>query len=181
MEYRAGILVRVSTKRQDTDNQLIECMDLLRNRNYSHIKTYTHQVSAHQFETDYLNEIYEDARLGKINILIIWSLDRVSRRGPEHLYNALKRLSQYNCQIISVKENFLESFTDNSMRGLFIYLLGYLAEIESRRKSERVTASLNKLKKRGVKLGRPKGARDKKTRQKTGYLGNKNRKKIGAR
>ena len=53
--------------------------------------------------------------------------------------------------------------------------LGYVAQFESKRRSKRVLAAHKVMKKQGRTLGRPKGAKDKGTRGKMGYFGNKNK------
>ena len=50
-----------------------------------------------------------------------------------------------------------------------------MSERESQQRSERQKAAIQLMKKQGKKIGRPKGAKDKKTRVKLGYFGNDNK------
>ena len=145
---RAAIFIRVSTEDQNLTNQRFHLMELLKFRGYQYVKTYEYVQSAfteHHSSTNYLNELREDARLGKFDVLLIWSLDRLSRRG-----------------------------TDPVIRELFISLLAFVSKFESSRKSERIKAALERKKKQGLPIGKPKGAKDTKPRRKRGYLENKN-------
>ena len=177
-KLKAGIFIRVSTEDQNLTNQRFHLMELLKFRGYEYYKTYEYIQSAfteHHSSTSYLNEIREDARLCKFDVLLIWSLDRLSRRGIKHTLDIVSELAANNIQIVSSKESFIESFTDNPlMRELFISMLAFVAGFESERKSERIKAALERKKKQGLPIGKPKGAKDTKPRRKRGYLENKN-------
>ena len=49
-------------------------------------------------------------------------------------------------------------------------IAGWVAKMESERRSERTKAGLERAIREGKKLGRPKGSKDKKKRNRTGYL-----------
>ena len=76
--------MRVSTKDQNTENQKQTLLDLTKNRGFELTKIYDITASATGKDNlkgiSYLDEVYEDARLGKINVLVIWALDRLTRR-----------------------------------------------------------------------------------------------------
>ena len=175
---RAAIFIRVSTEDQDLTNQRFHLMELLKFRGYEYFKTYEYIQSAftevHHSNTDYLKDLREDARLGKFDVLLIWSLDRLSRRGIKHTLDIVSELSAHNVQIVSSKEAFIVSFTDPVIRQLFISLLAFVSKFESSMKSERIKATLERKKKQGLPVGKPKGAKDTKPRRKRGYLENKN-------
>lgn len=176
---RAAIFIRVSTEDQNLTNQRFHLMELLKFRGYEYFKTYEYIQSAftkvHHSNTDYLKEVREDSRQGKFDVLLVWSLDRLSRRGIKHTLDIVSELAANNIQIVSSKESFIESFThDPLMRELFISMLAFVAGWESKRKSERIKAALERKKKQGLPVGKPKGAKDTKPRRKRGYLENKN-------
>ena len=173
---KAGILIRVSTEEQDYTNQLFHLEEICKHRGYEIYKIYSFKESAYKPQsTLYLKEPLEDARLGKIDTLFIWSLDRLSRRGVNATLNILRDFSKYNVQVVSHKENWIETFTHEATRELLISLISFVAKFESDRKSDRVQVAMDKLKAEGKPRGRPKGSKDKGTRQKTGYIGNNNR------
>jgi len=174
---KAAIFIRVSTEEQDTENQRLKLMELINRRNYEHVKTYDVTQSVyHHASTEYLSELREDARLGKYNILCVWSLDRLSRRGIMHTLNIVNELCNNGVKIVSLQDGFIDTLTDNNIRDLFIAFISFIARYESQRKSANIKAGLAKKKQLGYNIGKPKGAKDIKTRRKIGYLGNQNAK-----
>ena len=176
---KAGLFIRVSTEDQDYTNQLFHLEEISKHRGYEIYKTYSYKTSAYHSQShEYLKEVLEDARLGKIDTLFIWSLDRLSRRGINATLSVLKQFSNYKVQVVSHKEDWIETFTqDDNLRELFISIISFIASWESKRKSDRVQVAMDKLKREGKPVGRPKGAKDKATRRKTGYIGNSNKNK----
>ena len=176
---KAGLFMRVSTKDQNTENQREALTQLISNRNYKLAKTYDITASATGKDNlkgiSYLDEVYEDARLGNINVLVVWALDRLTRRGQEYQLRVFTQLDKYNVQVISYRESFIEGLTDPAVRNLLLAFWGYMSERESEQRSQRQKAAIQLMKKEGRKLGRPLGAKDKKTRGKMGYFGNKNK------
>ena len=67
--------------------------------------------------------------------------------------------------------------SDYNMRAVFISFIGYMSQLESIRRSERIKVAHKRMIKEGRTLGRPPGSKDKKTRRKFGYFGNVNKKK----
>ena len=182
---RAGIFLRVSTEDQDYNNQRFHLDEIAKFRGYEIYKYYKSVISAYHVKSSvYLKEALEDARQGKIDTLFIWSLDRLSRRGVNATLNILKQFSEYNVQIVSYKEEWIETFTqDNSIRELLISMISFVAGWESERNRARTQTAMDRLKAEDKPRGRPKGSKDKKTRKKTGYLGNnnKNKNRVGAK
>ena len=71
---KAGLFMRVSTKDQHTENQKEALIQLISDRNYELAKIYDVTASAtgkDNLESSYLDEVYEDARLGIINVLVV--------------------------------------------------------------------------------------------------------------
>lgn len=56
------------------------------------------------------------------------------------------------------------------MADLLYAITAWVAEFESRRRSERTLAGLNRAMAQGKRLGRPKGSKDKVKRSRRGYL-----------
>jgi len=80
---KAGIWVRVSDPGQHTDNQLSDLRTWAELRGLEVVRVYQVQESAwrgaHQKQ---LAQVYQDARVGRFQILLVWALDRLSREGP---------------------------------------------------------------------------------------------------
>lgn len=176
---KAAIFVRVSTTVQDTENQILDLMNIIHNRNYQLVKTYRANMSAyHHSSTKYLNEIKEDARKGLFNVLLIWAIDRLSRLGMEKTLYLVREFNDYGVQIVSYQEAWLEGQTDPMVREMFIGFTGWIAKFEAKRRSERIKAGNKKRKALGIPVGRQKGAKDKSKRQTDGYRHNVNSRRV---
>ena len=113
------------------------------------------------------NRIFQDAIAGKCDMVAVWKLDRWARSLQE-LVNDLSILKQNKVEFFSLKDNLKLDNSPSNM--LMVHILGAFAEFERSLISERTLAGLERTKKNGVKLGRPKGSSDKKRRKRSGYL-----------
>ena len=77
------------------------------------------------------------------------------------------RLGRHKVQVWSYQEPWTE--VSGELRDLLLAIAGWVAQMESNRRSERTKAGLQKAKDDGKKLGRPKGAQDKRQRKRSGY------------
>ena len=74
------------------------------------------------------------------------------------------RLGAYGVKVISYQESWTEA--PGELGELLYALTGWVARMESQRRSERTKAGLARAVAQGKKLGRPVGAKDKKKRRK---------------
>lgn len=165
---KVALWLRVSGDEQDTDNQWLQLEAEAERRGFEVAKVYNATVSAFQgAHQRLLSEVYDDARLGRFDVLLCWALDRLSREGPLATLEIVHRLSQTGVNVASLQEPWLE--VSGEFRDLLIAITGWVARMESERRSERTKAGLGRAKANGVKLGRPKGSRDKTKRSRRGY------------
>src|SRR6516165_3438694 len=98
--------------------------------------------------------MFADASQRRVDLVLFWSLDRFSREGVLETLNHLQRLLQYGVGYRSFTEQYLDSC------GLFkdavLSILATIAKQERVRISERVTAGLEKARRAGSIIGRPK-------------------------
>lgn len=170
---KAALYLRVSTSDQTFDNQMpaLEAYALARGMEITGI--YQEEESAwragHQKELARLkNELLTGKR--KYDVLIVWSLDRLTRQGIGSLLETVYSFEKLGCRINSVKEEFVN--VDGPMRDIFLALLAWVAKFESDRRSERTRAGLDRVRKYGSKSGLKIGERgkDKEQRHRAGYL-----------
>ena len=94
---------------------------------------------------------------------MVWALDRVSREGSAAILNLVNILKRYGVQVLSYQESWTEAPGEI---GEILYAIdGWVAKMESERLSERTKAGVARVKAQGKRLGRPKGAKDKKKRK----------------
>jgi len=169
---KAAIWVRVSTDEQNVDNQLHALYEFVTRRGWEHVETYElTATSAYKEQAAYsetLRRALEDARRREFDVLVVWALDRLSRRGIHHVLGLLKQFEMFGVKVVSHQEQWTE--VEGPARDLLYAVMAWVAEQESLRRSERVRAALAKAKAEGKRVGRPPGAKDKKPRKRAGYF-----------
>lgn len=161
---KAAIYCRVSTTQQDVANQMMVLVDCAKQRAFEVVKVYEEEESAwkagHQRA---LARLVEDARKGKFAVVLVWALDRLSREGALAILSLVHRLGAYGVKVISYQESWTEA--PGELAELLYALTGWVARMESQRRSERTKAGLARAVAQGKKLGRPKGSTDKRKRK----------------
>ena len=155
---KADIYLRTSTTEQHPEKQKQECLEFAKRKGYEIGNIYLEQLSGYkQIDRPKYNEVKERARQGEIQAVIVWALDRWVRN-RDTLLEDVTTLRNYGVKLHSVKESWLEAINIDGSLGKTIQdfllgLIGSLAEMESKRKSERILmAYKNHL---GNKWGRP--------------------------
>jgi len=167
---KVAIYCRVSTSEQDAANQRLVLEKWAQDRGWEVVEVYQEQESAwkagHQRE---LARLKEDAGLpGAFEAVLVWALDRLSREGATAILNLVNTLKVYGVRVYSHQEPWTEAPGD--IGDILYAIAGWVAKMESQRRSERTKAAMAKLKAEGKALGRPKGAKDKKKRRRGGYF-----------
>ena len=97
------------------------------------------------------------------SILLVHSLDRLSRRGVVQTVHAVTRQADAGIRLTSYREADMIDLT--SPHGeLVLSVFAFLAKQVSSIKSERARRGIETAKANGVRIGRPPGAKDKKKR-----------------
>lgn len=152
-EIRVAIYIRVSTAEQEALNQLPALEDYARRRGFEVVGRYSEAESAwkagHQGE---LARLIEDARKGKFEVVLVWALDRLSREGPLAILSLVDRLKRYGCRVISYQESWTEAPGD--LADILYALCGWVARMESQRRSERTRAGIERARLQGAPIGK---------------------------
>ena len=163
------IYLRVSTTEQTVENQFPALEKWIIDRGYELVDIYQENDSAwksgHQRE---LARLFANLPSRKADICLVWALDRLSREGVASILNLINRFKQFGVRVISFQDSWTEAPGD--MADLLYAISGWVANFESKRRSERTKAGLVRAVAQGKKLGRPKGAKDKRKRKTTGYF-----------
>jgi DNA invertase Pin-like site-specific DNA recombinase len=102
--------------------------------------------------------MFADASKRRFDLVLFWSLDRLSREGVLETLQHLQRLTAYGVGWRSYTEQFLDSV--RPFRDAVLAILATLAKQERIRIGERTRAGLDIARVKGRKLGRPKVAVD---------------------
>jgi len=161
---KAVIYCRVSTDVQDTANQLSVLQSWGEHLGLDVVEVYQENESAwragHQAE---LLKLITDAQRGRFKIVLVWALDRVSREGALAILQFVNKLCAWEVRLFSYQEPWTQA--PGELSELLFALTGWVARMESNRRSERTKAGLERVKANGRRLGRPRGAKDSKKRK----------------
>jgi DNA invertase Pin-like site-specific DNA recombinase len=152
MSIKCAIYLRVSTKNQDTDNQLLPLKEFANRCGYEVVEIYEDKgISGAKNSRPSLDKMMMDARRRKFSMILSWSIDRVGRN-MSHLCGFVDEMNQ-----LGVNLYFHQSAIDTStsVGKMFFQIIGSIAEFEREMIRERVIAGLDKCRQKGIKLGRP--------------------------
>ena len=160
---RVALYARVSTKDkgQDVENQLLQLREFAKSQSWTVTMEYRDRASGKRSDREQFLKMFEAASRREFDILLFWSLDRLSREGVVETLNHLQRLTSYGVNYRSFTEQYLDS--TGIFKEAIIGILSAIAKQERVRLSERVTAGLERARKEGRVGGRPKVEDDSKT------------------
>jgi DNA invertase Pin-like site-specific DNA recombinase len=150
---KVAIYTRVSGKsnRQDAANQSLQLIEYCQRQSWEYVG-YTDRMTGTKADRTAFQQLFEDARLKKFDLVLFWALDRFSREGVTETLNYLKVLDSYGVAWKSFTESYLDS--TGMFREAVISILAAVAKQEHARLSERVVAGLRRAKREGKVLGR---------------------------
>lgn len=152
---KTAIYARVSTKKQETLNQLAQLREFAGKQGWEITAEYVDVVSGSgKKERPQFLAMMQDASQGKFDLLLFWSLDRLSREGIVRTLGYLQELKAWNVGWRSYTQPFLD--TGNAMvTDIVLSVLSAVAQQERLTISERTLAGLRRARKAGKVLGRP--------------------------
>ena len=151
----AGLYVRVSTNdgRQDTKLQENELRTLAAKRGWRIFKVYRDCESGAVRHRAGLDELWRDCRHGKLDVVAVWSLDRLAR-SLKQLIESLEEFRRLKVDFVSLKQDGMDTTTSSGR--LLFHVVASVAEFERELIRERVVAGMNAARRRGRRIGRPK-------------------------
>lgn len=157
------LFARVSTYKQSTDSQIEELRNFADAQRWSIKEEITEVISGAKKTKDrpQLQRLLEIAKTKKINKVVVWEISRLGRNTAEVL-TLINLLTELKVSVY-VKQLFAETLnpdqSENIMGKLIIGLLSQIAEMEKANIHERIKRGLEKAKRDGKTLGRPKGTK----------------------
>jgi DNA invertase Pin-like site-specific DNA recombinase len=148
---RAGVYVRVSTDGQDTEMQESELKEYCARRGWEAILYRDRGHSGAKQDRPALNSLLSDLRKRKVDIVLVWSLDRLAR--------SLKQLLTISeeCRSLGVDLVSLRQAIDTTLPAgrLTFQILGAVAEFERELLRDRVKSGMAQARRAGKRIGRP--------------------------
>jgi DNA invertase Pin-like site-specific DNA recombinase len=168
---RVAIYARVSTKgvgRQDAENQLRQLRAFSATQHWTVAHEFVDQLSGKTADREQFQLMFQSASVRGFDVLLFWSLDRLSREGTVATLNHLQRLNSYGVGYRSYTEQYLDS--TGIFKEAIVGILAAIARQERVRLSERTIAGLQRAKAQGRVGGRPRTEHDPRTMAKLAVL-----------
>jgi DNA invertase Pin-like site-specific DNA recombinase len=154
MTERSRKWVRVSTGGQDEASQVPDLDKWDHDHGYvDDGEDYVvHGQSAyHGKHAPKLDEMFEDMASGVFDVLVVWAVDRIERRGALKVFELMERARTAGGRIEFVKDAHLNSAND--MSDVMLALSATMAKQESKRKGERTVAKQDNLRSKNALTG----------------------------
>lgn len=147
---KVGLYARVSTDKQDTDNQMIRLREIAQNRGYEVFDEYVDIASGRNAHRPNLDRMMKDAKSHRFDKILAVRLDRIAR-SVINLNNLMIDLDEWK-----VKIEFIDQPIDTSTPAgkMILTILGAMAEFERELIVERTNDGLKRARKEGKTLGR---------------------------
>ena len=152
---RIALYCRVSTKdkNQDVRNQQNQLRTFAARQEWEIVAEYVDQVSGKTGDRPQFKAMMKAASMRQFDLVLFWSLDRLSREGVLETLTYLQTLTSYGVGWKSFTEQYLDSC--GVFRDAVLSILATIAKQERIRLSERTMAGLEKARKEGRVGGRP--------------------------
>ena len=153
---RIGIYARVSTsdKDQDPETQLFPLRDFLQAQGWQTYQEYVDETSALDLNgRKAWRELLDDASKRRFDLLLVWKMDRAFRSVLDAA-TTLERLRSWGVGLRSYSEPWLDT-TSPFGEALYYITVAY-AQLERGILRERVKAGMDRARRQGKRIGRPK-------------------------
>lgn len=148
---RVAVYLRVSTDDQTVENQRLELAAYIDGRGWTISREYADEgISGSKERRPALDELLQDSRRRRFDMVIVWSLDRLGRN-LRHLVTLLDELQGLNIALVSLRDGLDLSSAAGRLQ---MQILAALAEFERSRLRERTISGLRRAKAQGKRLGR---------------------------
>src|SRR5215472_16577936 len=151
---KIAVYARVSTQdKQDTENQLVQLREFAAKQGWQITREYIDRETGGTCDRAQFQAMFADASRRKFDLLLFWSLDRLSREGVLETLQHLNRLTSYGVCYKSYTEQYLDCC--GIFKDAVIGILAVIAKQERVRLSERTKAGLAIARSKGRRIGRP--------------------------
>src|SRR4051794_39178373 len=151
---KIALYTRVSTRKQETDNQVQVLRDFAGKQGWEIVAEYIDVVSGSgRKERPRFLAMMQDASQRKFDLLLFWALDRLSREGIVKTLGYLEQLRMWGCGWRSYTQPFLDTGNETT-NGIVLSVLAAVAKQERITLSERTRAGLQRARRAGKRLGR---------------------------
>jgi DNA invertase Pin-like site-specific DNA recombinase len=137
---KVALYVRVSTDKQEAQNQEGELRQYCLSQGYDIYKVYSDVISGAKDKRPGFDLMFQEAREGKFNLILFWDISRFSRAGTLFTLQKLKELEGLNISWHSFKEPYFSSI--GPFKDVVISIMATLSKIEREQISQRTKAGM---------------------------------------
>lgn len=151
-----ALYLRVSTQKQELQNQLIDLRAYCKKNSWKVFKVYSDIVTGKEVREDRrpgFTSLFIDAHKKKFDIVLFWDLSRFSRAGTLYTLQKLQELKSLGIDWVSYNEPYISSLGQFS--DIVVSIMSTLAKLEREKISERTKAGLRTARQKGKMIGRP--------------------------
>lgn len=148
---RAAIYARVSTSDQNNALQVAELENYARTRQWTIEQVEQDTLSGAKADRRGLTAILDAARARRIDVVLVWKLDRFGRSVKDLLLN-VQILESAGVRFIATTQG-IDTDHSNPVSRFTLQILAAVAELEREMIRERVNAGIAAAKAKGVKFG----------------------------
>jgi DNA invertase Pin-like site-specific DNA recombinase len=147
---RAALYMRVSSVDQHPETQLLDLRQMAAQRGYQIVQEYTDRISGAKARRPGLDQLMDDARRGRFDVILTWASDRIAR-STRHFLEILDELNRLQIEFVSFREQL---DTGGPLGRAIAIIIGAIAELERNLIVERVRAGMRRARLEGRQIGR---------------------------
>lgn len=157
-----ALFVRVSTKQQDYNRQVNDLISYANRQNHTIVATIHEQISGSTSYKDRpaIQELLALAKSGRIDKILVTEVSRLGRKTSDIL-RIIEYLTEEKISVFILNYNLETLLPDkkiNPVASIIFTLLAEFSRLERETLRDRIVSGLDTARKKGVKLGRPKGS-----------------------
>lgn len=149
---RAALYLRVSTREQTVENQELELRCWAKRLGFEIVKVYADTASGARSDRAALVAVLASAHRRELEVLLIWSLDRLTREGIGAMIRYVDQLRASGVRVLSHQEPWVD--TASPVWDLLLAVFAWVAQQERQRIGDRVRAGQSRARAHGVHIGR---------------------------
>ena len=149
---KVAIYCRVSTDKQTTDNQNVQLSEVADRNAWQVTATYSETISGSTKKRPELDRLMKSVLRKEVDLVMVWDISRLGR-SLQHLVSLIAEFEEKGVNLY-IHQNQIDTTT--SAGKMMFHLCSVFAEYERELIRERVNLGLDRARKQGKRLGRPK-------------------------
>lgn len=150
---RVALYERVSRETQHHRSQHAALEAYCRRQGWKNPRVYQEKLSRDNPKRTVLNQLLEDARGGKIDVVVIYRMDRLGSR-PVYMLQVVEELKHLKIRFISVGDH-IDTEDKSSKAEILLGFMSTIAGAELSSIRQRTRDGIAAARKRGMRIGRP--------------------------